>query len=355
MRPIPTISQVFSLYRAHLREIRKLPHIYLQQFYRVKTRSDVRSMLRPSGARHLPTRFQRASQGLRRLQEANSGNVKVFQNLLGAAFGRTGAFKWELLKPLLTDPNAPPPPPIIPSKPRSRPPLYPKPLQSLLTTSHGMATRPLKKDAWTKAKLLPARADPFSDDAHIFGPFSKRREYNKQKRFFKQEIKKVLPPLEISMSTTMDASRTGNGESTEVGQRPYHADALPMQDLGLVSEIETLVGRAALAPLTRKERKAKEAIVVATASILPASTRHPSRWVRRRYRDLLAKLPIMTYRSPTPATKQHSEGTYSVQLSEYSFGRTPASDVTVREIDDTNLAWLLGGMEGKIHKAKKNG
>ncbi|KAJ2919297.1 hypothetical protein MD484_g1170, partial [Candolleomyces efflorescens] len=293
-------------------------------------------MLAPSGAPHIQTRIKRATRGLRKLKAANAGNYEAFESMLDLAYGRKGKLKWELLQPILTDPGTPLPPRIIPQVENSRPPVYTKPLIALLTTAQSMATRPLKKGVWTPAKLLPSRANECSEEAHIFGPFSKRREYNMQQKFFRTEKAKVRPPLETTIALAPQDEPANPGDT-----RP-----LPFQKLGLLSDIERLVGTAGPPPLTRKERKAANATnEIGGNTDPPSPPRHPSRWVRRRYRALLAKVPVLTY---TPKPGQTDGGTYSVRLSDRAAGQSTsasASNVALREIDDVNLAWLRLGME----------
>lgn len=293
------------------------------------------------------------------------GDTKAFQKVLALAYGRSGKLKWELLEvstpsftltfpsliltsilyqPLLTDPTATPPAPVIPKVKDSLPPVYPKPLQALIMNAQSMATRPLRKDAWTKEKLIGPRANPYSQDAHFFGPFPKRREYNVQWRFFRRETKKVLPPLEIASSAREEGSEMGDVKENI----PHYAESLPLQDCGLISEIESLVGESAPAPLTRREKMAKGVNDNRTTA---ASNCHPSRWVRRRYRQLLSEIPILTH-VPKRGANNDEEGSYSVRQSSHAPGNAPASNMSVREIDDTNLAWLMhGGMGGSDRKA----
>jgi hypothetical protein len=157
-------------------------------------------------------------------------------------------------QPLLSDPNAPLPPPIIKGKPDSRPPVYSPELSALLLSAHSRTTKSLPKTALTTSRL-PARADPLSDEARLLGPLSKRREVNLRWRFFTDEWKKVIPPLQL---TCKEALSTGKGvqepSSTEslarLGLRP-----VGMQGLGVLEHVEHLA-RPPPATLTRRERRA---------------------------------------------------------------------------------------------------
>jgi hypothetical protein len=135
--------------------------------------------------------------------------------------------------------------------------------------------------------VLPERADPNSSDAQLLGPFSKRREVNARWKYFGQEWKKVLPPLQISVSP----SREVGDEGSELGA------STALRKIGFDGTIvlEELV------QLTTKQKNTSGAS-------------HQKRWLRRRYQELLGRLPILTYFSSRKDmnTKKHSG--FSVSL-----------------------------------------
>ncbi|EAU92715.2 DNA repair protein RAD5 [Coprinopsis cinerea okayama7 len=175
--PLQTPSQIFSLYRTCLREIRQLPHVYLQ----IKARDDIKRIL-----------------SCRRPQIHNRRFKQMQKHVLGVAYGRKGKLKWELLEPLADQTSLPTPPPIIPGVEKSRPPVYSPALTALLTSPDARkARRAMRQGAWKASNVLPPRADPESELARLLGPFSKRREVNLQQRFFKKAWSTVHPPLEV--------------------------------------------------------------------------------------------------------------------------------------------------------------
>ncbi len=105
--------------------------------------------------------------------------------------------------------------------------------------------------------------------ARLLGPFSKRREVNIRKKYYrKEQIPKVLPPFEIT------------------GELPDGLVYEPMPDGHRVTDIEAMVA-SALPYETRHERKLRLGDANPVKS-MKDQMRLPSRWLRRRYRQLLA-------------------------------------------------------------------
>lgn len=140
---------------------------------------------------------------------------------------------------------------------------------------------------------MPERAKPDSEDARVLGPFSKRREVNIRWRAFVKEWKKVFPPLQVVLrdraSGTMEAGHTALASA---GVRP-----VGFQNIGLYEETILVPGLARQRPpLPRRERKAQSARSDSDADSQdqpPGSLLH-RRFIRRRYQQLLAQLPILT-------------------------------------------------------------
>ncbi|KAF8203196.1 hypothetical protein BJ912DRAFT_1102725 [Pholiota molesta] len=223
-------------------------------------------------------------------------------------------------QPMLTDPSAPPPPPIIPTLPRTAPPVYPPELKRLLTVPTIKHKKPFTPAELANPRLLPARADPESPDAQLFGPLSKRREANLRKRAYDLALKRVMPPLEVAVCNDQGVSGTAtqvlDAVRTEVYPRP-----LAMQDLGVLRDINDVIGNmiSIPPPMPRRARRAAaldaapptspdqispepttqdhDAQSPSTPNQVPhgQASMHPFRWVRRRYRTLLASIPQLTY------------------------------------------------------------
>lgn len=188
--------------------------------------------------------------------------------------------------------------------------------------------RPIKPN-WSPSSILPPRADPQSEEARLLGPFSKRREVNIRWRHFKKSLGSVYPPLEVPTKTegTPDVAET----------KP----TLAIQDWGLLQDIEDLIGPNPSPQLTRKE-KAQLPATQKSEEPSKLDKRHPSLWVRRRYRSLALRLPIVTR---TPPSKDKNAVQYETRM---------IDKPTVKEVDAGTLAWLeRDARKQKQHKATK--
>ena len=311
------------------------------------------------------------------LTAANGGTKNAFNKMLETAYGRRGKLKWELLEvcipflwfrgvcsdininhqPLLTDPQKPLPPPIIRGVEKSRPPVYPIELKNLLCSSFARSTN----NALTPQKLewppkLPERADPTSEEARLVGPFSKRREVNIRWNYYKTEVKKILPPLQLAVE---ERRPDGNVVSTDVetiarlGLRP-----IGFQNDGIFEEALTIAGPAPpLRTLTRRERKALEPGGLTTArppyfhSIPPGSSLTP-RFVRRRFQSLLGKIPILNYTYSTPREGvTPPKGRYTVTQSKRALtADVRFADFRYSDADEEDLEWITSA----LHKGRQS-
>ncbi|KAL0951441.1 hypothetical protein HGRIS_008130 [Hohenbuehelia grisea] len=322
---------VASLYRAYLRQIRQLPHNYIQQFYRIKASDDIRAIANSpvtGGLRDRKTK--RVSKDIRRIKAAVAGNSKAFAHVLDVAYGRKGKLRWELMEPLLTNPDAPLPPPIIPANPKSRPPVYSAELKALLTSGVSRA-KALKPSALKCPPLMPARADPDTEDARLLGPFSKRREVNIRWRYFVAEWKKVRPPLHTVVKSAGASSSDDDRQQASKKAEPSLPREFGFHGLGVHEELESLTGAAWKAPpLTRRQRKAGQS----DEKNLTASPHIRARWLRRRYQELLARVPILSH----PGTKG---GAFSVSVSPAALESAARhKHAWLPEADDVDLQWL---------------
>ena len=191
------------------------------------------------------------------------------------------------LQPFLSDSNTQASMPIIPQIPSSRPPVYSPGLRALLTSDVSRTTKALKiLDPNKLASQRIPQADLSCEEAALFGRVSKRRKKNLVNRFFRQEVQKVYPPLDINVQ--------GGQMPEEVGIRGGAA-----QGLGLREDIEFIIGPAWKSPqLTRRERQVECKDILASHQSQPVQ--RPSRWLRRRYQSLLSRLPRLTF---TPGAK----------------------------------------------------
>ena len=225
-------------------------------------------------------------------------------------------------QPLLSDPCAPFPQPIIPANQKSSPPVYLPALKALLTSACSRTTKPLKAANLVNPPTLPARADPSSPDARIFGPFSKRREVNIRRRYFVSESKKVFLPIELQVRPDFEGKKKSVKKLIPgFGMR-----------IGVFADIEKTVATFKARPLTRRERSSEQ-----DRSEAGIRAGHPSRWLRRRFRSLLNRLPILLY---NPSDNPEQSGSFSVQQSELSLPPYQRPIPYLPEVDSTTLAWL---------------
>ncbi|KAF8973580.1 hypothetical protein BDZ97DRAFT_1912062 [Flammula alnicola] len=313
---------IFSLYRSYLRQVRLLPHLYLRQFFQVRARNDIQAILDTKEEIRQTRKIKNISKRVQRLEKANNRDIKSFLRILNLAYGRTGKLKWELLEHT----SAPTYNPQRPALPTSH--LLPRaqkaPHNSLTKGQESLAPRHLHHPAHNAP-----RADPNSDDAKLFGPFSKRREVNIRWRWYKSELKKVLPPLEVEVK----GSESALDELNKEGQ--FYPRPLAMQGLGVFQDAESVIGDTLFPrqPLTRRERRMASRDDLQQSQQVP--NRHPSRWVRRRYRTLLASLPQLVYDPDA-----QNENLFRVNTSSLALTTTHKGTRYDPPADETTLAWI---------------
>ncbi|KAF8519101.1 hypothetical protein BU17DRAFT_47936 [Hysterangium stoloniferum] len=322
---MPEFSVISSVYRSLLREARRLPHLYVRQFFHVTIQQYFRENVvgRRCNLTLVNAKLSRAKKELRRLRRANNGEKKAMEHVLDVAYGRKGKLKHELMKRFLTNPFDPPPPRIIPGVERSRPPSYSPELSTLLVSAHARTiTKPLKPVALVTPPTLPERADPKSEEARLLGTLSRRREVNIRWRYYVAEVKKTYYPLELTKP---------NGVSETSRFRQTGAEGL-----SLLKEVEQLASSGHMSsPVPRRQRgKAAE----------PGDSENPlqhaasdsqftKRFLRRRYRELLSRIPILT-----PDT----EGKYGGQTSLSPLSLSNSSRMwRVGQASEEDVDWVI--------------
>lgn len=224
----------------------------------------------------------------------------------------------------------------------------------MLTSTHSRTTKALEKGNLKSPPSLPARVDPFSKDAQLLGPLSKRREVNLRWRYFTKEWHKVLPPVQLSVKELSES-----GEVVCTSTDAHDVARAGVRGVGLsgtriLEEVQNIAGPA-WKPLSTPRRTRREAERQA-----PEITREcfdsdlPTRWVRKRYQNLLGRMPILTYSYQKREGEGYSRGRYEVTLDpsalsshiRYTAHRLPP-------IDESNLSWIKyagagdGGDAGK--------
>jgi hypothetical protein len=192
-------------------------------------------------------------------------------------------------------------------------------------------TKPLKSAALITPPTLPERADPTSEAARLLGPFSRRREVNIRWRYYVAEVKKTYYPLELTkpkgVSETSKFRETG------------------AEELSLLEEVERLArsGHATFAIPRRQRGKTAGS----DKSEIPSQhtafdSRLPLRFLRRRYRELLSRIPILT-----PDSKGKYGGSTSLSpLSLSNFTRS----LRVGQASEEDVDWIIKAGEPKLRK-----
>ncbi|KAH9857959.1 hypothetical protein C2E23DRAFT_864963 [Lenzites betulinus] len=343
------VKSVLSLYRTCLRQIRRLPTEYLRQFFRLKIGDDVRAILDPRLKHLQPTKINRVQKDLRKLRAANGGISKCFDYILDTAYGRRGPLRWEILDPLRSEPGVPPPPRIISAVESSRPPVYSREMTALLTSDASRTTKALPSAALANPPSLPARANPESPEARALGPFSKRREVNIRWRFFQQELQRTRLPLQVAVNEpTVSGGVWSASRNTDVdalaraGVRP-----VGLQHSGVFEEIESL----ACPPSKLRHSADRASSAGLTEHPAPSLDSHlPVRFLRRRYQQLLARIPMLVFKPPSPKPSGTQPGRFEVALSPNAAKRSgPAHRIA----GDTDLAWIRCAQAVKGSASKK--
>ena len=159
---------------------------------------------------------------------------------------------------------------------KSRPPVYSPELRALLTSPLSRATKPLRRSALDNPPTLPLRT---ASEVDLLGPFSKRREKNIRWRYFTAEWKKVFPPLQ-TIGKKMNAEDRTNDHN--------------LQFSNVFRDLQQLVGHPWKSRnLTRREL---HNLGISHATPVPPTVQHhSSRWLRRRFQQLLGHTPILNY------------------------------------------------------------
>lgn len=206
----------------------------------------------------------------------------------------------------------------------------------------------MKTSHFEQPPSLPPRADPNSEEARWFGPFSKRRRVNIHWRYFTTQWKATYAPLEVSVATHPKDSEEAAPISRSIAISEFNAAGIRevgLQNSGVLQELYALAGpRSRRPPIPRRERQSlSRSDGSEPSSSSPSSDEAPNRFLRRRYRDLLAKIPILTY-TPAPINNARpspaKRGQYTVSLSNTAITQRLPGDLELAETDIIDEVWL---------------
>jgi hypothetical protein len=119
-----------------------------------------------------------------------------------------------------------------------------------------------------------------------------------------------------------------------------------LQGAGLLEELKMLAGEVSKRPIA--PRRIDSVYRPKSPSIATDRGPLPNRYLRRRYRELLGRVPILT-RSNVPenlktATEPNATGKYKVSLAANALSPRVQHEVAhSSEVDAVDLAWLLRG------------
>ncbi|KAI8990489.1 hypothetical protein BD414DRAFT_483814 [Trametes punicea] len=329
------VKAIFSLYRSCLRQIRRLPTDHLRQFFRLRVGDDVRAIVDPKREHLQLTKIRRVRKDLRKLEGANAGLAKCFDYVLDTAYGRRGPMRWEILDPLRFEPGAELPPRIIPAVESSRPPQYSKEMRALMLSDISRTTRALSLEAILKPPTLPPRADPDSPEARALGPFSKRREVNIRWRYFQQEVQKTNFPLQVVVEERPESGDSVLRKTDSASLVRAKIRAIGLQHSGVFEEIEAMA-----APPSKWRHSAKEdpSCDGSAEKTKPFFQSHlPTRFLRRRYQQLLSRIPVLVYKPPKETAGGVIPGKYEVKASPLAAKRFAPVHRVAGEVD---IAWM---------------
>jgi hypothetical protein len=195
--------------------------------------------------------------------------------------------------------------------------------------------------------ILPERANPNSEQARLLGRLSKRREVNARWRYFTQEWKRIYPPLGVHVKAGSGDVSTDETALQNAGIRP-----VGLQNGSILEEIRALAGQGRRLHRGGSKRQdgLQETASPAAATFDPC--RLPVRWLRRRYQELLSRIPILTYTySPDHPNRK---GTYSVSIADEAISQKQRfAGKRLPFVDETDMAWIGASQLEKFNKTRK--
>jgi hypothetical protein len=205
---------------------------------------------------------------------------------------------------------------------------------------------------------MPLRADPSSEEARLLGPFSKRREVNLRWRYFTEECRKVLPPLQLSVKEISDSFEVTKESSDRHDIAAAGVRNVGLQGGRLLEEAQNLAGPAwKPSSIPRRARKGPRIQTPDSPEESPFTSELSTRWLRKRYQNLLGKIPVLTY--SYPKRQNDGEGGHSGR---YEITLTPSAiSSQVRygasrlpPVDESNLSWIQLAEEGDKERKTKS-
>lgn len=231
-------------------------------------------------------------------------------------------------QPLLSDTNAPLLPSTNPRKEKTCSPTYSPELVALLTSGISRTTRPLQKHQLVSPPGLRGHAKSDFEDTTLLGPPSRRREHNIRCRFFRNEWKKVYPPLQVSLQ------HPANHTNTHIPSHPPLN--FGFQNVITLQELLALGGSPSRLPEPPSKQRRQRIQKKSDAN--PFDGDLSVRWLRRRYQALLGRVPLLIPRSPLP--QDSFKRTYDVQLASNAITTSRPHPSRLRFVDTEDVSWI---------------
>lgn len=216
---------------------------------------------------------------------------------------------------------------------------------------------------------LPPQADPTSEEARLLGPFSLRRTKNIHRRFIREELGRTLPPLHFTTSS----GQAGDTKPTVSNSRGAVVGAgiapVGFEGTRLIEELEYLTtpppkplprrtSRRALAFDSSASTQLDEHTELPRASELQTETLqqpariHQPRFIRRRFAEILAQTPVLTYvEGQSPRKKKPSDLSSGAYQGRWIPSLSPAALLKSRSRSSLAGATVSHADQGWITKA----
>lgn len=172
--------------------------------------------------------------------------------------------------------------------------------------------------------IVASRTNPKSEEAFL-GPLRKRREANARWRYFNAGWKKVLPPLQASVEPSPSKEDSGHDVTSP--------RLIGFEETNLLQQPFDLAGCSHVSPSPKGRQRN-------SASRLDGKL--PARWLRRRYRELLGRLPILTYRRAANEVQE-----YAVSLPESALTGRRVQVSQLHSLEEEDKVWLADMLDNQ--------
>ncbi len=216
-------------------------------------------------------------------------------------------------------------------------------MQALVTSDLARVRKALKPNVVQIGhNLPPERLDPHSPQSRILGPFSKRREVNIRWRYFLHETQKTHYPLQTVLAQPAASDDVAEYCTDEPSLARAGIRSIGLQGSGVFEEAEALARPPVMN--TVENSISEDGLTDKKHAPRPRFDSHlPQRFLRRRYQQLLALTPILTYHLP-PNVDDVVAGTHTQRRGRYKVSISPNATSRYGVIqtiaDSVDMAWI---------------